>query len=178
MSSSRSHKSTSSFVTRSTASRSSSKSKVAAEAAALKAKLKYLDVESKARLELERIQTQRDIAIAEAALNSYEGDHCSAKKEIDLTSDLENIQNRNEYVRDYVNQMPDAETLSLLPQTTVPPPRQFDIPHGSTPSSVQNPSSSQQQSDIVNLAQTLLDQMNLTAMSNSNDFKEIFISVK
>lgn len=55
---------------RSSASRSSQKEDSRAEALALRAKLKYLEVESKAKVALEKVQTMKKLYVAEANLNS------------------------------------------------------------------------------------------------------------
>lgn len=70
--SSRSCRSQSRHSVRSRHSQCSNRSEVAAHAAALKAKLKYIDIEAKTKAELERIQTQREIDIAEAKIEALD----------------------------------------------------------------------------------------------------------
>ena len=57
---------------RSKSSNSSGRSEAAAEAAVLRAKLKYIDSEAKTRTELEKIETMRQIDMAEAKVGVLE----------------------------------------------------------------------------------------------------------
>ncbi|KAH3888040.1 hypothetical protein DPMN_012062 [Dreissena polymorpha] len=54
------------------ASRSSSKSDLAAKTAALKVKLKYLNVESKPKLEFDRVKAPRRLEMAQANLDAID----------------------------------------------------------------------------------------------------------
>ncbi|XP_050413224.1 uncharacterized protein LOC126827753 [Patella vulgata] len=111
-------KSSSSYRTRSFASSSSSYSKkidLAAEAAALKSKLKFIDVLSQKQIELNqkqselnRLETIRDIEIAEAKLDAiakiqHEDDRSSRAIDSALSAD------KTEYVQDYVNTLHNSE---------------------------------------------------------------------
>ena len=57
---------------RSKTSSSSRRSEAAAEAAALRAKLKYIDLEAKTKAELEKLQTMKQIDMAEAKIGAFE----------------------------------------------------------------------------------------------------------
>ena len=70
--SSTSRASSSHRTVKSRASTRSSQSNIAAEAASLKIKLKYLEAESKAKLEFDRIRLQKGLDLAQVSLEQYE----------------------------------------------------------------------------------------------------------
>lgn len=61
----------------------SSRSEAAAEAAALRAKLKYIDIEAKTKAELDRLETMRQIEMAEAKICAFDEEKIFSVKEID-----------------------------------------------------------------------------------------------
>ena len=132
---------------------SSLKAEAAAEAASLQAKLKYIDVERKKRaeleerkVELEKIQTMKELEVAQARLN--------ALSEVDEERMSVVSAERDDIVKNFIDSMPDEPVVKQSPKLN---------PHAP----VYNPddnSFQSQSSDIQELAKIIMAQSSLARL--------------